>query len=527
MTLRTLLVQVGVLLTLWISPLGEQTVAGAGPHVLFIAIDDLRPDLGSYGNKQVHSPHLDALSSQGVRFERAYCQYAQCNASRASLLTGLRPDSTRVYDLVTDFRDRVPGAVTLPQMFKRNGYAVLGMGKIFHNERDDPQSWHAYFAADARDDTYMTAENQALVREKFEAALAQGLKGTELVAATRGPATESADVPVSSYHDGQIADAAIAVLEHYRAGTLPDLVQQRGAAEAADARAIADRPLFLALGFRKPHLPFVAPQKFWDLYQRGELPLADNPFPPKDSPPWALTNFDELRNYHDMPKTGPVSPTQARLLRHGYYACVSFVDAQVGRVLKRLDQLGMRDDTIVVVWGDHGWKLGEHASWSKNTNFELDTRSPLIIHAPGVGRAGVATGLVEFVDIYPTLAELCGLTPPWYLQGTSMVPLLENPRRGWKTAAFSQILRRGGGNRTMGYSMRTDEWRYTAWVNPNNRSQVFARELYGHSGAGAENVNVADQVSPLLIKALEAELWAGGTKSLPEGVAPPGRRRSR
>ncbi|MEW4529343.1 sulfatase [Maioricimonas sp. JC845] len=524
MTRSTLTAWAACFLLLLAGPAAESR-AGQ-PHVLFIAIDDLRPELGCYGSPVVRSPNLDALAAVGVRFEHAYCQYSQCNPSRASLLTGLRPDSTRVYDQTTDFRNRIPGATTLPQLFKQSGYATIGMGKIFHSERDDPQSWNAYLSTDADGADYLTPENQALVQKKYEQAVAQGLTGAALAAATRGPATEAADAPESSYHDGQIADMAIQVLEHYRNGTLPRHLQQQGI-NPDGVQAESDRPLFLALGFRKPHLPFVAPRKYWDLYQRNSLPLAENPFPPDGAPEWALTNFFELRNYHDMPGTGPLTDAQARLLRHGYYACVSFVDAQVGRVLDRLDALGMRDDTIVVVWGDHGWKLGEHASWSKHTNFELDTRSPLIIHAPRFGRGGVATGLVELVDIYPTLAELCGLSPTWYIQGTSLVPLLENPRRSWKTAAFSQVLRTDKTRATMGYSMRTDQWRFTAWVHPNNRHQVFARELYRHTGSGGENVNVVDQADPLLIEALERQLWSGWKTSLPEGVSPPARRRSR
>ncbi len=455
-------------------------------NVLFLAVDDLRPELGCYGNQRVHSPNIDRLAARGVAFRRAYCQQAVCSPSRTSLLTGLRPDSTKVYDLETHFRDTVPEVVTLPQHFKAHGYHVVGMGKIFHGGLNDAQSWSEPWRRPGGRG-YMLPENTDIIRRKYTEAKRRGLKGKKLGRAARGPATECADVPDNAYNDGACADLAIETL-----------------------RRIKDQPFFLAAGFLKPHLPFNAPQKYWDLYRREEIRLADNPFAPKGSPPFALTNFGELRNYSDMPPTGPVSEADARRLIHGYLACVSFTDAQIGRILDELDRLNLSDRTAIVLWGDHGWKLGEHGCWCKHTNFENDTRVPMIFVAPGLGGAGKSTdALAEFVDIYPTLCELAGLPLPKHLEGTSQVPVLGEVRDAVKPAAFSQYPRGSGGRRMMGYSMRTDRWRYTEWIDRAN-GEIVARELYDHQNDAAENENVAAAAgNKALVENLSKQL-AGG-----------------
>jgi arylsulfatase A-like enzyme len=279
-----------------------------------------------------------------------------------------------------------------------------------------------------------------------------------------GPSYECADVPDSEYSDGAIADAAIGML-----------------------RRAKDKPFFLAVGFLKPHLPFIAPKKYWDMYRREEIPAAPNPFPPTDAPKLALTDWGELRAYEDIPRAGPLTDEKARLLKHGYYACVSYIDAQIGRLLEELGRLQLRDRTVIVLWGDHGWKLGEHGAWCKHTNFENDTHVPLICAAPGQKSPGQHTGaLVEFVDIYPTLCELAGLPLPSHLEGTSFAPLLDSPEQAWKKAAFSQYPR---GGQVMGYSMRTDRYRLTRWLGPDG-SEV-ARELYDHEKDPQENENIA------------------------------------
>jgi len=455
-------------------------------NVLFLAVDDLRPELGCYGTQRVKSPNIDRLAKRGVTFGRAYCQQAVCSPSRTSLLTGLRPDSTKVYDLETHFRDTVPDVVTLPQHFKNHGYHVVGMGKIFHGGLNDEPSWSEPWRRPPGNG-YQLRENQELMQKKRAEARKRGLKGKRLSRAARGPATESADVPDNAYPDGACADMAIETL-----------------------RRIKDKPFFLAAGFLKPHLPFNAPKKYWDLYDHDEIRLADNPFAPKGSPPFALTSFGELRNYDDMPAKGPVPEEDARRLIHGYLACVSYTDAQIGRVLDELDRLGLADETAVVLWGDHGWKLGEHGSWCKHTNFELDARVTMIFAGPGLEGAGKTTdALAEFVDVYPTLSNLAGLPLPGHLQGTSLVPVLRDVGRSVKSAAFSQYPRGHQGRGLMGYSMRTDRWRYTEWID-RETGEAVARELYDHVNDPAENENVAEKAdNRAVVKQLSTQLAKG------------------
>jgi arylsulfatase A-like enzyme len=269
------------------------------------------------------------------------------------------------------------------------------------------------------------------------------------------------------YHDGKDAHAAIAALK--------DLVGQ-------------DQPFFLALGFHKPHLPFNAPKRYWDMYDPTALPLAPNPFEPKGVTEFSLTDFGELRGYFGIPKEGEIPDDLARNLIHGYAACVTYMDAQLGKVIAELDRLGVREETVIVLWGDHGWKLGEHASWCKHTNFEIDARAPMLISVPGI-TVGARTGaLVEFVDMYPTLCELCGLPVPEHCEGVSFVSLLNEPYRPWKRAAFSQYPRQDG--EVMGTTMRTDRFRYTVWADVAS-GEVLARELYDHAEDPHENINVA------------------------------------
>ena len=289
-----------------------------------------------------------------------------------------------------------------------------------------------------------------------------------------GPAFEHPDVADNAYPDGMIADRAIQELGRLR-----------------------EKPFFLAVGLLKPHLPFNAPRRYWDLYDHDAIKLATNPFTPRGAPHCALRNWEELRVYHGMPKRGTMPDDQARDLIHAYYGCISYVDAQIGRVLDALDRLGLQEKTIVVLWGDHGWKLGEHGMWGKTTNFEPDTRSTLILRAPGIKAAGRKTSaLTEFVDIYPTLCQLCGLELPAHLEGTSMAPLLDSPNRPWKKAAFSQYPYPNPPlfSKTMGYSMRTDRYRYTEWKNIET-GETSDRELYDHEMDPDENRNIVADVN--------------------------------
>jgi arylsulfatase A-like enzyme len=431
-------------------------------NLLFIAVDDLRPQLGCYGKRQIISPNIDRLASEGMLFERTYCQQAVCGPTRASLLSGVRPDTSKIYGNRTPVRKAMPDVVTLPEHFKNNGYETLSIGKIYHHPKDDLQGWTAepyragtFPEGEWRGRGYLTKEAIAQM-EKYNKAYPK-MKG-------RGPAFEAADVPDGAYPDGRNTEYAIKQLNRLK-----------------------DKAFFLAMGLYKPHLPFNAPKKYWDMYKPDDIKLADNPFVPKGAPSYATTNWGELRNYYGIPKKGPCSDELARTLIHGYYACITYIDAMIGRLLDELDKLKLRDNTMIILWGDHGWKLGEHAGWCKHTNFELDTHVPMIISVPGMKTAGQRTrALTEYVDIYPTLSEVCGLAVPEHLEGVSMAPLLKNPEQPWKKAAFSQYPR----GKVMGYSMRTKDFRYTEWKN-RKTGEVLARELYDHRKDPQENVNAA------------------------------------
>ncbi len=443
----------------------------AQPNVLFIAVDDLRPQLGCYGDATVVSPNIDRLAARGVVFERAYVQQAVCGPTRASILSGLRPDATGVTVNATHLRERHPDLTLLPGHFKAHGYHTLALGKIHHWDEDGEGSWSEPiwrpYGMGPSTREYLLPENWALVRRLYQAALHSGKKKTPDLGSIKGPAFESADPINDVYPDALTADAAVQALKRLKT---------------------ANQPFFLGVGFIKPHLPFACPQKYWDLYDPAKLTLAPNDAPPAAMPEIAFQDSEEMRQYHNTPRPGEPFPEDlARKLLHGYLACVSYMDAQVGRLLDTLDELGLSENTVIVLWGDHGWHLGEQGIWGKATNFENATRAPLIIAAPGVAKSGgKARGLVEFVDIYPTLAELGGLPRPAHLQGDSLVPLLQNPAAPGKTAAFSQFERPG---KVTGYSIRTERWRYTQWLKPDG--ERVAEELYDHEADPAETRNAA------------------------------------
>lgn len=448
-------------------------------NVLFIAVDDLRPELNCYGKTHIYSPNIDRLASEGLLLERAYCQQSVCSPSRISLMTGLRPDSTYVYDNSTHHRRTVPEVVTLPQHFIQQGYHAVDFGKIYHGHMgafNDALSWSElwYYPPQNYSENlrgYLSEENQQI--------LARNRRNADGLINFSAKATEGEPVGDEAYPDGLTVQAAI---------------------EAMPRLKNHDKPFFLAVGIEKPHLPFIAPKKYWDLYDRDkiELPVLDTP--PEDAPAMAAINWGELRGYYDIPGQGELDEAKAKELIHGYYACVSYADALVGKLLAGLKENGLYDNTIVVLWGDHGWKLGDYGDWCKLTNYEIDTRVPLIIRTPDMEKRGAtSSALIELVDVYPTLSELAGLPLPNHLQGDSFAPLLSNPDRPWKQAVFSQFPR--GAQEThegswedkvyMGYSMRTDRYRFTQWIQWDNKKLV-ARELYDHRSDAEETVNKID-----------------------------------
>lgn len=444
-------------------------------NVLFIAVDDLRPELGCYGNEHIISPNIDRLADSGVVFTRAYCQQATCNPSRASLMTGLRPDSSKVWNLRVHFRDTVPDVVTIPQHFRANGYYAAAYGKIYHSQLPDPRSWDE--PNHWTKGTAVWSKGSLARLAEYQKRMRADGKRDAAIARMRGPATEDEDVPDNRRIDGALADGAIAALKN--------LAKQQ-------------QPFFLGVGFTLPHLPFVPPKKYWEMYDPEAIAMAENTSRPGGSPAMAMNTMYELRDYIDFadtprPGRGLLSEAKRRRLKHGYYASVTFVDAQIGRLVKTLETLGIRKDTIIVVWGDHGWKLGEHGSWCKQTNYEIDTRSPLIVCNPEDKNNGrQCNALVEFVDIYPTLCDLAGLKKPEHLEGQSLVPLLEDVGGAIKDAAISQFYRRHLGVAYMGYAMRTSLYRYVEWREWAS-GEVESRELYDHQVDPDENVNVIKQ----------------------------------
>jgi arylsulfatase A-like enzyme len=439
-------------LTLFAAPV---IAAGRPPlNVLLIAVDDLRPDLGTYGAPGARTPNIDALARRGATFTRAYVQQAVCNPSRVNLLTGRRPDTTRVVDLETHFRSTMPDVVTLPQYFRQRGYFTQAFGKVYHGRLDDEPSWSAP----------RVLPTKPKYGRDTQAALAKVQRQRP---GAFGPSWEAVAAADDSLPDGEIAQQAIRVL-----------------------REVRDRPFFLAIGFYKPHLPFVAPNKYFDLHPPGDILLPKNSSGPRGTDPIALHDSGELRDYSDIAKSGPIPELQAHELIRAYRAATSYADAMVGQVLAELDRLGLRERTIVVLWGDHGYHLGDHGIWAKHTNFEVATRNPLIISAPGFPQAVRIGGFVETVDIYPTLTDLAGLKVPPGLEGVSLTPMLQKPGRALKTAAFSQFPR----GEVMGYSMRTDRYRYTEWLRPRSDGgrEAIAIELYDHRADPLETVNRAD-----------------------------------
>jgi len=424
--------------------------------VLFIAADDLRMNLGCYGDEIAVTPNLDRLAGQGIVFDRAYCQFPSCNSSRASLITGMRPDSISVWRLNQDFRKLNPDIVTLPQHFKGNGYHTESIGKVLHNYggiRDNEKSWSVL----ARMDQENHFRDYALKKN--------GWKGK-----SRGIAAENEDVEDEAYVDGRITQDAVSTIQR--------LAQQ-------------EEPFFLAVGFLKPHSPYNAPRKYWDLYRREDMKPLGPVTRTENVPDYNWFDFSEIRLLSDIPNEGPIPDELARRLRHGYYAATSFVDSNVGQLLDALEQAGIADNTIVVFWSDHGYHLGENDHWTKVMARDLDGHVPLIVKAPGK-QVARTEAIVEYTDLYPTLVELCGLPEMDGLDGKSFRHVIDNPKLAARDAALTQVCRPWpkGEIEQMGYSLRNERYRYTQWIDHRSKT-LLAEELYDHQTDPLERNNLA------------------------------------
>lgn len=462
--------------------------AAQRPNVLLVCVDDLKPLLGCYGAPIIRSPNIDRLATRGVLFERAFCNQAVCSPSRNALMTGLRPQTLGIYDLGTNFRQAAPDAVTLAQYFKQHGYRTEAMGKILHpghGNHEDPGSWSVPHWR-PQGGSYQLSQSTKRTR-------------TTQAAGERGGATECADVPDDAYADGMIAKEAIARLQ------------------AAKARP--DQPFFIAVGFLKPHLPFLAPKKYWDLYPRSAFQLPKLQEPPKGAPKFAPTTWGELRQYSDIPETGPLSVEQQIELIHGYHAATSYTDAQIGRVLDALDESGLAKNTIIVLWGDHGWHLGDHGMWCKHTNYEQAARIPLIVVAPDVARAGArSASLVETVDLYPTLCELAGLPVPAGLDGASFTAALKSPSDATKDAVFHVYPRKN----LLGRAVRTERYRLVEWKAIGAPTETAVLELYDYQLDPDETENLTEK-RPEVVAQLRAIL-ATQPEAKPQVKAPSGQK---
>ncbi len=518
------------------------------PNILFIAADDLRPELGCYGSDIAITPHLDALAAEGLLFNRAYCQQAICSPSRASLMTGARPDTIGVVENYAYFREEQPDIITLPQHFWANGYETVHTGKIYHSAKygDPVKSWSREPAWDRMPKDmplpvppvigYALSENRKIVTDK------QKKFGENAHSALiKGPAYERADVPDQTYEDGYHTDLAIE--------TMKDMLEKD-----------PSKPFFLGLGFKKPHLNFIAPKKYWDLYDPADIPPGTYTPAPENGATMGLNASYELRTRDGIPKYGPIGEELSRTLLHGYLACTSYIDAQVGKMVAALEEAGIRDNTVIIFWGDHGWHLGDMGIWGKATNYEIAARVPLMIWTPDMPKRhrGKSTdALVELIDMYPTLCDLSGIETPSHVEGFSFAPLLENPNRPWKQAAFSQYpnpamrewaanpitpdmrdlffgplmddietaIQAQMGNKwdrelfendLMGYTMRTDRYRLVIWKEWRvDAAEPLFVELYDHQNDPNESRNIAEK-RPSVVRRLIAQFNRGWEGAVPK-----------
>jgi len=449
------------------------------PNILLLCVDDLKPILGCYGDPIAKTPNMDRLAARGMRFELAFCNQAVCAPSRNNLMLGSRSTSIGIYGLSENFRRAVPDAVTLPQHFMKYGYRTEAIGKVYHTghgNHDDPASWSVPSVIEKVVE-YLDPQNSAGGQLTREEAYFTNQKLGQINSLPRGAGWEKLDVPDNAYADGRIADEGIKRLH-----------------AAKERREKEGTPFFMALGFVKPHLPFTAPKKYWDLYNPADFKLASYQEPPKAAPTVADKRGGEILNYDPLSMENLKTDEVQRTLIHGYYAATSFADAQIGRVLDELDQLGLADSTIIVLWGDNGFHLGDHGIWTKHTNYEQAVRIPLIIVAPGVTTPGSVTRqIAENVDIFPTLAELAGLprpTGPQPIDGVSLTPVLHDPTARVDDHAYHCFPR----GQVMGRAIRTERYRLVEWKKIGAPVSTAEYELYDYEADPEEKENLINKL---------------------------------
>ncbi len=511
-------------------PMKQNISSTNKPHVLFISIDDLRPMLGTYGDPLAKTPNIDKLAKHGIQFNNAFAQQAICGPSRASVMTGMRPNTLGVTHNYVKFRDNLKDVVTLPQYFMQHGYNAAGIGKVFHHgDKDADLSWNWKPAFDKlpkhimRPSRYALEENNN-IQKKYRKAMVKKYGKQAKFGLGSGPAFESASVPDTAYLDGYTTEVAIATMK--------------------EIHQASSKPMFIGFGMNKPHLPWVAPKKYWDMYNPDDIKQSINRIKPKalpkNSASMGVHASFELRTFYNVPNYGDISPELAVELRHAYLACISYVDAQIGKMIQALKEEDLYEKTVVVLWSDHGYHLGDMGIWGKASNYEVATKVPLIFSTPDMRINTLfprinthSDALVELIDMYPTLLELTGLPKYESLDGKSLVPLFREPNKKWKTAAFSQFptpaLREWGAyplrkgmretyfgklildveqrikdqqgkiwNRElfekhlMGYSMRTERYRFIAWIDQRDlTSPPIYVELYDHHNDENETINIA------------------------------------
>lgn len=475
--------------------------AAEKPNVLLLLVDDLKPALGCYGDARAKTPHIDALAARGMRFELAYCNQAVCAPSRFTLMLGSHSTSTGLYGLGSQLRQVVPNAVTLPQYFHQHGYYTESLGKVFHighGNRGDPDSFSVphfhdkvieYLEPDSTQGGKLTREEAFFTNQRLG----------QIRSLPRGAAFEAPDVEDNQYADGRVAEETIRRLQ------------------AAEQRLQREQtPFFIVAGFVRPHLPFSAPKRYWDLHDPSQLPMPTFESLPDQSPAVAGKRGGEISNYAPVPRQGDLPEELKRELIHGYYASTSFVDAQIGKVIQELDRLQLSQSTIIVLWGDHGFHLGDLGIWTKHTNYEQANRIPILIAAPGTIQPGTRTKQpAESVDLFPTLAELAHLPPPEVPQpidGVSLVPVLKDPSQRVRDHAYHAYPKR-----KLGRAIRTERYRLVEWNKPQAPSTEAEIELYDYQIDPFETKNLAAE-QPAIVSRLRAIL-----ESYREPVDPTGR----